>query len=119
MKSTVGKSQSKKCHNRHVISDFFVWGLIYSVQAPFYPNEALKRGAELSQSGLVFGILKLSGFFTATLYSLIGHKFSAINMAFFGSSTQGISVLLFGMLEYTDDKVVFLGFSYILRKAYI
>ena len=32
-----------------VFPDYFVWGLIYSVQAPFYPDEALKRGADLSQ----------------------------------------------------------------------
>ena len=28
---------------------FLVWGLVCSVQAPFYTNEALKRGANLSQ----------------------------------------------------------------------
>ena len=68
-----------------------------------------------SQSGLVFGILKLSGFVTATIYSLVGHKFNSRTMAFLGSSTQGISVLVFGMIEYTEDKVVFLTLSYTLR----
>ena len=36
-------------------------------------------------------------------------------MAFLGSSTQGIAVIVFGMIEYTDDKVVFLTLSYTLR----
>ena len=67
------------------------------------------------QSGLVFGVLKLSGFVTATIYSFIGHKFSSRTMAFLGSSTQGIAVIVFGMIEYTDDKVVFLTLSYTLR----
>ena len=67
------------------------------------------------QSGLVFGILKLSGFVTATIYSFIGHKFSSRTMAFLGSSTQGIAVMIFGMIEYTNDKVVFLTLSYTLR----
>ena len=67
------------------------------------------------QSGLVFGILKLSGFVTATIFSLVGHKFNSRTMAFLGSSTQGISVLVFGMIEYTEDKVVFLTLSYTLR----
>ena len=70
------------------------------------------------QSGLVFGILKLSGFVTATIYSLIGHKFSSRTMAFLGSSTQGIAVMIFGMIEYTDDKVVFLTLSYALRYGF-
>ena len=67
------------------------------------------------QSGLVFGILKLSGFVTATIFSLVGHKFNSRTMAFLGSSTQGIAVMIFGMIEYTDDKVVFLTLSYTLR----
>ena len=70
------------------------------------------------QSGLVFGILKLSGFLTGSIYSIIGHKFSSRNMAFLGSVTQGISVLLFVMIEYTNDKVIFLTLSYILRKEF-
>ena len=32
-----------------IYTGFLVWGLVYSVQAPFYTNEALKRGANLSQ----------------------------------------------------------------------
>ena len=32
-----------------IYTGFLVWGLVYSIQAPFYTNEALKRGANLSQ----------------------------------------------------------------------
>ena len=31
------------------MTGYAVWGLIYSVQAPFYADEALRRGANLSQ----------------------------------------------------------------------
>ena len=68
------------------------------------------------QSGLVFGALQLSGFVTASAFGLVGHKFSSRSMAFMGSFLQAIAVLLFGMLEYTGDTVVFLTLSYLLRK---
>ena len=35
---------------------FLVWGLVCSVQAPFYTNEALKRGANLSQVEFLYNI---------------------------------------------------------------
>ena len=35
---------------------FLVWGLVCSVQAPFYTNEALKRGANLSQVEFQYNI---------------------------------------------------------------
>ena len=112
-----------------------MWGLIYSVQAPFYPREALKRGANISQvyiqlikllltpmyetnnhqSGLVFGMLHLSGFIASSVFGIVGHKFSSRNMAFLGSLMQGVSVLLFSMLELFDDKATFLTMSFLLR----
>ena len=36
-------------HHIIVVTGYLVWGLIYSVQAPFYADEALSRGANLSQ----------------------------------------------------------------------
>ena len=35
---------------------FLVWGLVCSVQAQFYTNEALKRGANLSQVEFQYNI---------------------------------------------------------------
>ena len=45
------KSNCNVCKLPYTLSNtgFLVWGLVYSVQAPFYTNEALKRGATLSQ----------------------------------------------------------------------
>ena len=113
---------------------YFVWGIIYSVQAPFYPKEALKRGANMSQvyeidyhmllfqlltcnkqSGLVFGMLHLSGFIASLAFGIVGHRFSSRNMAFLGSFLQGVTVFLFGMLEFVHDKDFFLTISFISR----
>ena len=68
------------------------------------------------QSGLVFGIPHISGFVAACAFSLVGHKFSSRIMAFLGSFMHGLSAILFGLLQYTDDTVVFLALSYLLRK---
>ena len=37
-------------------------GMCVSLQAPFYPNEAEKKGASAAQYGLVFGIFELTVF---------------------------------------------------------
>ena len=115
---------------------FFVWGLIYSVQAPFYADEALRRGASLSQvqiiiskfgylymcvvflsfqSGLVFGVVHLSAFIASSLMSIFGYRFSVRTMSFLGAIFQGVTVIAFGMLEFTDDVAMFLTLSYGLR----
>lgn len=62
-------------------------------------------------------MLHLSGFIASSVFGIVGHKYSARNMAFLGSLMQGVSVFLFGMLELFDDKAVFLTLSYILRNV--
>ena len=116
-----------------------MWGLITSVQAPFYPQEALKRGASMSQvaflkilstmkqlfmniklilqSGLVFGMVHLSGFITSSAFGIVGHKFNPRNLAFLGSFIQGFAVLIFGILELINEKAIFLSLSFILRNV--
>ena len=67
------------------------------------------------QSGLVFGMLHLSGFIASLAFGIVGHRFSSRNMAFLGSFLQGVTVFLFGMLEFVHDKDVFLTISFISR----
>ena len=67
------------------------------------------------QSGLVFGIVHLSGFISASVMSMIGDRFSVRTMAFLSAFLQGIAVMAFGMLEFTEDVFLFLTLSYLLR----
>ena len=67
------------------------------------------------QSGLVFGIRQLAAFLTASLMSVVGSHFCYRTMAFLGAFTLGVEVVTFGMLEFTDDAVIFLTASYLLR----
>ena len=64
---------------------------------------------------MVFGIINLSGFITASLLSIFGERFSVRTMSFLGAFLQGWTFLVFGMLEYVENVVLFLSLSYLLR----
>ena len=118
----------------HFPVGFFVWGLIYSGQNIFYTDEALRRGANLSevciilfftfcrwmyyadfQVGFVFGLVHISGFISASVISIVGDRFSFRKMSFFGAFGQGIAVMAFGMLDFTEEADIFVTLSYLLR----
>ena len=67
------------------------------------------------QSGLVFGMVHLSGFITSSAFGIVGHKFNPRNLALLGSFIQGLAVLTFGILELINEKSIFLSVSFILR----
>ncbi|KAG7163415.1 MFS-type transporter SLC18B1-like [Homarus americanus] len=86
-----------------------------SLQAPFYPAEAEKKGATPSQYGLVFGIFELTVFLVSPIYgrymSKWGPKF--INNA--GIFTVSVMCILFGFLDRMNDTATFIGFSFAVR----
>lgn len=49
------------------IADLFA-GIVYSLQAPFYPQEAEKKGATPTEYGLVFGVFELAMFVVSPIY---------------------------------------------------
>ena len=67
------------------------------------------------QSGFVFGIGPLAAFLMSSVMSIVGSNFSYRTMAFIGTFTLGVEVVAFGMLQFTDDAVIFLTLSYLLR----
>ena len=69
------------------------------------------------QSGLVFGMVHLSGFITSSAFGIAGHKFNPRNMALLGAFMQGLAVLIFGILELINEKSIFLSLSFILRNV--
>ena len=72
---------------------YFVWGLMFSIQPPFYPKEAEAKGAtpsqvritrpiiawslvrkcKLFQYGFVFGIVHLAAFISAPIFAHFGN----------------------------------------------
>ena len=51
----------------------------------------------------------------SSVMSIVGSNFSYRTMAFIGTFTLGVEVVAFGMLQFTDDAVIFLTLSYLLR----
>jgi MFS family permease len=88
---------------------------LLSLQPPFYPSEAAKKGATPSQYGFVFGIANLAAFLFAPIFGRYGAKIGPKLLYNAGAFTQGIVGLSFGFLVYIDDVGVFLGLSYLLR----
>lgn len=94
---------------------YVAWGLTDSIQAPFYPIEAERKGATVSEYGFVFGIIHLAIFFSGPFFGKYMHLFGIKNVYIFGVISTGVCALLFGFLDYVQDKVLFLTYSYTLR----
>lgn len=77
-----------------------------SVLAPFFPDEAAKKGVSDTMSGIIFGMFALVQFIASPIFAkllpVVGARFLLLAGQFFG----GGCVLLFGTLDYipsTDE----------------
>jgi len=90
-------------------------GALMSLQAPFYPMEATKKGATPSEYGFSFGITNLVAFIVSPLIARYGSKIGMLNLCTMGFCINAICCICFGLLAYAEHKTVFLGFSYLIR----
>ena len=91
------------------------WGLLFSIQPPFYSSEAEKKGATPAQYGFVFGIIHLAAFIAAPIFGRFGPKLGPKRVYNIGGFSQGAIGIVFGFLHYVDNIGAFLGLSYLLR----
>ena len=91
------------------------WGLLISLQPPFYPKEAEERGASPSQYGFVFGITNLAAFIFAPIFGAYGTQIGPKLLYNCGAFLQAISGICFGLLSFVQKLAPFLGLSYLLR----
>ena len=94
---------------------YVAWGLTDSIQAPFYPIEAASKGATVGEYGMVFGVIHLAIFISGPIFGRYMNVLGLKNVYIFGVISTGVCALLFGFLDFVDDKVPFLAYSYILR----
>ena len=90
-------------------------GMCVSLQAPFYPAEAEKKGASATEYGLVFGIFELTVFIVSPF---IGKYLPRIGIrrAFSGGiSITGLMCVGFGFLDRIDNGKIFIGVSFLIR----
>ncbi|KHJ77952.1 hypothetical protein OESDEN_04393 [Oesophagostomum dentatum] len=68
----------------------------FSCIAPFYPDEARKKGMSESQTGIVFGIFELVMFITAPIFGKYMTTIGSKNMFLLGLTITAITAILFG-----------------------
>ena len=90
-------------------------GMTFSLMSPFYPEEAVQKGMNITETGIVYSIT----FFMPMMCSPIFGKYIEIigsrKMFFFGTLIAGFGNAGFGLLQWVDGKHVFLGLSLIIR----
>ena len=94
---------------------YIALGLLISLQPPFFPSEAEKKGATAAEYGFVFGIANLSLFIFSPIFGKYGTKIGPKICFNVGAVLQGVSGFLFAFLPYLTSTGAFIGLAYVLR----
>lgn len=93
----------------------FCAAVCISLQAPFFPAEAEKKGATPTQYGLVFGVFELTVFIVSPFYGTflmqIGPKF----MLQAGIFLMAVCSILFGLIDRVPGHGSFLTLAFLIR----
>ncbi|CAH1399278.1 unnamed protein product [Nezara viridula] len=93
----------------------FCNAICVSLQAPFYPKEAEKKGCIATEYGLVFGIFELVVFLVSPYYGKHLNRIGPKWLFNGGIFTTGICAILFGFLDKVQGHYPFIILSFIIR----
>ncbi|XP_044268827.1 MFS-type transporter SLC18B1-like isoform X2 [Tribolium madens] len=93
----------------------FCNAICVSLQAPFYPAEAERKGCTATEYGLVFGIFELIVFVISPVYGQHLNKIGPKVTFNGGIYTTGICAILFGLLDKIEGHYPFIILSFIIR----
>lgn len=112
----------------------FCQAICVSLQAPFFPQEAEKKGCTATEYGLVFGIFELTVFIVSPFLGKhindLGAKkvsgryiqmidslqtLSTLQIFNLGIFTTGSCSIMFGFLDKLENGTAFIGFSFVIR----
>nr|CAD7428926.1 unnamed protein product [Timema monikensis] len=96
-------------------SVYFASAICISLQAPFYPQEAERKGATATEYGLVFGVFELVAFLFCPIFGKYINVVGAKTMLNVGIFVAAISCMLFGLLDFVHEHAAFIGLSFALR----
>uniref|UniRef100_U5EU51 Putative chromaffin granule amine transporter n=1 Tax=Corethrella appendiculata TaxID=1370023 RepID=U5EU51_9DIPT len=86
-----------------------------SLQAPFFPNEAEKKGATATEYGLVFGVFELIVFILSPVYGQFINQIGPKLLFNAGIFTTSSSIIVFGLLDKIPDRVTFITLAFVIR----
>ncbi|KPI93562.1 MFS-type transporter C6orf192 [Papilio xuthus] len=93
----------------------FCNALCVALQAPFYPQEAEKKGCSATEFGLVFGVFELVVFLVSPLYGAHLNRIGPKLLFNAGIQTTGTCAILFGLLDNVEGHIPFITLSFIIR----
>uniref|UniRef100_A0AAR5Q2C2 Major facilitator superfamily (MFS) profile domain-containing protein n=2 Tax=Dendroctonus ponderosae TaxID=77166 RepID=A0AAR5Q2C2_DENPD len=93
----------------------FASGMCCSLQAPFFPKEAERKGCTATEYGLVFGIFEFVVFIVSPLYGQHLNKIGPKITFNGGIYTTGICAILFGLLDKVEGHIPFITLSFVIR----
>jgi len=93
----------------------FANGMCVSLQAPFYPAEAEKKGVNATAYGMVFGIFELTVFIVSPIMGKYIPRFGSSNAFCCGIFITGATCIFFGFLVMIQDPTVFVIVSLVVR----
>jgi len=93
----------------------FCNAMCVSMQAPFYPREAVSKGLEVWHFGLVFGAFEITVFFVSPIIGANLNRMGVKRTLNVGIGAVGIILIFYGCLGLLKNGKVFLGLSFVLR----
>ena len=98
-----------------IITLNIIWGFLVSIQLPFFPIEAKKKGANPSEFDPVFGVVNLAELITSPFVSKLVKRLKLRNIFILGVALLSVASNTFGFLVFLNDTTGFLVSAYILR----
>lgn len=93
----------------------FLGGIVVSILTPFYTKVAVHKGVNVSEAGVVFGMANIVEIIFTPIFGKYLGKYQAYRIFLIGLFICGVANILFGSLQWINDKVMFLALSVALR----
>ncbi|XP_034841523.1 MFS-type transporter SLC18B1-like [Maniola hyperantus] len=93
----------------------FCNAICVALQAPFFPQEAEKKGCTATEYGLVFGVFELAVFLISPFYGAHLNKLGPKLVFNAGILTTSTCAILFGLLDKVDGHIPFVTLAFTIR----
>ncbi|XP_029685710.1 MFS-type transporter SLC18B1-like [Takifugu rubripes] len=91
--------------------------ICYSILGPFFPNEAVKKGASQTVIGLIFGCYAICNLLGALILGKYIVQIGAKFMLVMGLFVSSVCTILFGLLNRVPAGAAFISLCFIVRSV--